>query len=154
MNPLRFVLLVEDCDDAVAALQIALEVFCGCRVHHVADGEQAWRALRESSEAPLAIVTDLNLPGMDGYELIQQVRADPRMRYVPVMVISAEPDPRAPERVRALGADAFFSKPYSPSGICHCLENILHAKHEMLTADRNPGDRHAGGDAGSDRDRF
>src|ERR1035438_4940744 len=49
-----------------------------------------------------AMVTDLNMPGMDGYELIRRVRADKRLSDMPIIVVSADTDPATPERIAAL----------------------------------------------------
>jgi CheY-like chemotaxis protein len=142
----RFILIVEDCDEAVAALQIALESFYRCPVLHAPDGARALAMLEAESNAPLAVITDLNLPGLDGYQLLERLRGDRRFRQTPVVVISADTDPRTPERVRTLGADAFFSKPYSPAGVCKNLEKILHAKRELVASDTRPS-----GPDGADR---
>ena len=71
------------------------------------------------------IVTDLNMPRMDGYELIRRVRADQRLSDLPIIVVSADTDPATPERIAALGVDAFFPKPFSPAQVRRKLEQIL-----------------------------
>jgi CheY-like chemotaxis protein len=77
-----------------------------------------------------AVITDLDMPRMDGYELIERLRADPRWARVPILVSTASCDPEAPERVRRLGADAFFCKPYSPAELKNRLEELLHEHQE------------------------
>jgi len=74
-----------------------------------------------------AVVTDLNLPAMDGFELIQRVRSDSRTARLPIVVISGDSDPRTPERIYRLGADAYFGKPYSPAQVRRKLEQLLDA---------------------------
>jgi CheY-like chemotaxis protein len=71
------------------------------------------------------VVTDLNMPRMDGYELIRRVRADQRLSGMPIIVVSADTDPATPERVVALGAEAFFAKPFSPALVRRKLEQLL-----------------------------
>jgi len=85
----------------------------------------AWKLLSDSGGEFRAIVTDLNMPRMDGFELIRRVRGDQRLRATPIIVISADTDPRTPERVTQLGASAFFPKPYSPAEVRRKLEQIL-----------------------------
>ena len=70
-------------------------------------------------------VTDLQLPLMDGFSLIERVRREPRHARMPVMVISGDADPRAPERALRLGANAFFPKPYSPAEVRTRLEELI-----------------------------
>jgi CheY-like chemotaxis protein len=139
MSPDRFILLVEDCDEAVDALQIALEAFYHCPVLHSPDGSQALQLLASAKSTPLAVITDLNLPGVDGYRLIEHIRSHRHLADTPLIVISADPDPRTSERVRALGADAFFPKPYSPVGVCQSLEKILDAKRKLVPTTDSPG---------------
>ena len=73
------------------------------------------------------MVTDLNLPSMDGFELIERVRSDSRTARLPIVVISGDSDPRTPARIYGLGADAFFGKPYSPAQVRQKLEQLLDA---------------------------
>jgi two-component system chemotaxis response regulator CheY len=73
------------------------------------------------------VVTDLNMPRMDGFEFIERIRAEPRHRRLPIIVISGDTDPQTPERISALGANAFFSKPYSPAQVRLKLEQLLDA---------------------------
>jgi len=81
-----------------------------------------------------AIITDLEMRGMDGFELIEKVRAHERVHLpddlskrggVPIVVITGSPDPEAPARVARLGANAFFPKPYSPVLVREKLEQLL-----------------------------
>jgi CheY-like chemotaxis protein len=73
------------------------------------------------------LVTDLNMPRMDGFELIRRVRSHGRYGSLPVIVVSGDTDPGTPERVSRLGVDAFFSKPYSPARVREKLEHLLDA---------------------------
>ena len=80
-------------------------------------------------QRPLAaVVTDLHMPRIDGYELIQRLRAEPRFAAVPIVVISGDTDLETPGRLRRLGADAFFAKPFSPNAVRQTLEHLLYAK--------------------------
>ncbi len=74
-----------------------------------------------------AIVTDLQLPTMDGYELIEWVRGRSSHGALPIVVTSGDSDPGNSERLRLLGADAYFVKPYSPAAVRRTLEKLLHA---------------------------
>ena len=86
--------------------------------------DKAWRVVEGAGELA-AIVTDLQMDGMDGFELIERVRAHKRHRAVPIIVITGSSDPDAPERVHRLGANAFFAKPYSPVLVREKLEQLL-----------------------------
>ena len=65
------------------------------------------------------------MPRMDGFELIRRVRADQRLSGMPIIVVSADTDPTTPERIAALGVEAFFPKPFSPAQVRRKLEQLL-----------------------------
>ena len=120
----RTVLIVEDAEACASTLEIifsALDV----AVVTAEDGEQAWRLLADGELNPAAIVTDLEMDHMDGFELIQRIRAHDGHKSVPIMVITGTADPDAADRARRLGADAFFTKPYSPARVREKLEQWL-----------------------------
>lgn len=120
------VLIVED-DDNVTPLEIALAALDGVRVMILANGREAIELLRVPSMNIAAVVTDLHLPHVDGFELIRTIRAHERYSHLPVVVVSGDTHPEVPERLRTLGADAFFSKPYSPAEIRKTLRGLLNA---------------------------
>ena len=120
----RTVLIVEDVETCAATLEIAFSAVRDIDVVTVIGGEQAWRAVQRAGDLA-AIVTDLQMPDLDGYELIERVRAHDRHGAVPIVVITGSSDPDVPERVQRLGANAFFSKPYSPVAVREKLEQLL-----------------------------
>ena len=120
----RTVLIVEDSDTSADTLEIALLSLPDVSVAHAATGRKAWQLIQNQVVA--AIVTDLHMPHMDGFELIERVRAAGGAAHLPIIVISGDSDPKTPERVRRLGADAYFAKPYSPAAVRETLERLLH----------------------------
>jgi two-component system, chemotaxis family, chemotaxis protein CheY len=120
----RTVLIVEDTEACAATLEIAFSGVRDIEVVTVIGAEDAWRMVDDAGELA-AIVTDLQMGGMDGFELIERVRAHERHRAVPIVVITGSSDPDAPERVHRLGANAFFAKPYSPVQVREKLEQLL-----------------------------
>jgi DNA-binding response OmpR family regulator len=121
----RKVLIVEDTDTCAATLEIAFLAIPGLSVIAVSSARQALEILRAGPVA--ALVTDLHMPRMDGFEFIRRVRADSRLAGIPVIVVSGDTDPRTPARVSELGVNAFFSKPYSPAEVRAKLEHLLDA---------------------------
>jgi len=120
----RTVLIVEDSDTSADTLEVALLSVPGLSVEHVRSGRNAWKFLQRESVS--AIITDLHMSHMDGFELIERVRAAEPATHVPIIVVSGDSDPDTPDRVRRLGADAFFAKPYSPAAVRETLERLLH----------------------------
>jgi DNA-binding response OmpR family regulator len=123
---LRTILIVDDTHTCGDTLALALAAMPDFDIRMVTSAQEA---LRLVENVPLAaVVTDLHMPRIDGYELIQRLRAEPRFAAVPIVVISGDTDLETPGRLRRLGADAFFAKPFSPNAVRHTLEQLLHAK--------------------------
>jgi CheY-like chemotaxis protein len=125
-SPNRTVLIVEDAESCATTLEIALLAIPHMNVRVAPTARQALDLLATGGGI-CAVVTDLNLPSMDGFELIERMRKDTRTARLPIVVISGDSDPRTPERIYRLGADAFFGKPYSPAQVRQKLEQLLDA---------------------------
>ena len=122
----RSVLIVEDSENSAATLEIAFLGIPGITVLLATSAIEALRILNNGS-AVQAVVTDLNMPRMDGFELIRRIRQDGNLARTPIIVVSADTDPGTPERIAKLGVSAFFTKPYSPAQVRRKLEQILNA---------------------------
>ncbi len=118
------VLIVEDSENSAATLEIAFLAIPGISILLASSAVEALRILEDGSDIG-AIVTDLNMPRMDGFELIRRIRQDGRRRATPIIVVSADTDPDTPERIAEIGVSAFFPKPFSPAEVRHKLEQIL-----------------------------
>lgn len=124
----RIVLIVEDSPEAAATLEIALCRTPDLEVAVTASGVEALAYLGERGARDVAaLVTDLDMPRMNGFELIERVRSDPRYLHLPIIVISGTSDPAAHRRVLAVGASAYFAKPYSPGEVRTLLERLVNA---------------------------
>ena len=124
---IRTVLVVEDAEWCRETLEVALLKLPNLAIHSVRTAEEAlqWMASREAC----ALVTDLKLPSMDGYELIEVIRSQPSCSTLPILVISGDSDPQVPARVAGLGANAYFSKPYSPAAVRRKLVELIDSPH-------------------------
>jgi len=89
-----------------------------------ANGAEEFERLVES-EAPDAIVLDLQLPRVNGWELATRIRANPRLREVPLIAFSACVMPTERERANQAGFDLFLSKPCDPETILGELRRLL-----------------------------
>jgi CheY-like chemotaxis protein len=119
------IVVVEDSEACAVTLQIALEMLPGVEVRTVSNGLDALAMLEQCSDPVAAIITDFQLPGMNGLDLVERLRTDSRYACVPVLIISGNSDPDIPERALSSGAHAFFVKPYSPSEVRKRLEQLL-----------------------------
>ncbi|MBL8231903.1 MAG: response regulator [Bryobacterales bacterium] len=125
----RLVLIVEDSTDLATNLEIACAAIHNVEVRVAPGAEQAWDELRRVSEGdPLVIVTDIRLPGTDGFDLIRRVRGDLRLQATPIVAVSGDGDPDLPEQLAELSVSAFFRKPYSLMAVRSHLEALLDAK--------------------------
>ncbi len=121
MGPL--VLVVDDSRDARDVYSEYLET-CGFRVLTAEDGEEAVRIARR--EWPAAIVMDLAMPNVDGFEAIRRLRADPITADIPIAAVSAYAfgEPRA---ARDAGADMCLSKPCLPPQVARVVRAMIAA---------------------------
>ena len=116
------VLLVEDEDQLRRVMKDLLERE-GYTVAEARDGVQALDQVDRF--APDVIILDLNLPGLDGYSVLSQLRSRPATRSIPVMVLTAKGDEDNEVRVFELGADDFITKPFRAKALSARLEAVL-----------------------------
>jgi CheY-like chemotaxis protein len=119
------VLIVEDHDN-VSALEIALASLDNVGVLVLSNGLEVLKILHSSSLPLAAIVTDLHLPLVDGFELVAAIRGHQLYARLPIVVVSGDNQPETATRLLQLGADAFFAKPYSPAQIRQTVKSLLH----------------------------
>lgn len=128
------VLLVEDeADDAELITRALVALRPGTRVHVAVDGVEALRRLlddkSESALRPQLIVLDLNLPRLDGMNVLRSLRADTRTAKIPVVVLSGTCSPEDVGASRSYGAKACMRKPHSGGDmqrLAEVLSNQLH----------------------------
>jgi CheY-like chemotaxis protein len=89
--------------------------YLGCRVQQAASGAEALEAARRTR--PDAIIIDLAMPQMDGWDLIGRLRRDERTGATPLLVVSACVFPDERERAIAAGCDGFLPKPCAPDEV-------------------------------------
>jgi CheY-like chemotaxis protein len=128
------VVIVEDVATCATTLEMAFLAIPDIAVTVMPTAQDALRLLARADCGVSAVVTDLNMPRMDGFEFIERIRAEPRHQRLPIIVVSGDTDPRTPERLVSLGADAFFPKPYSPAQVRLKLEQLLDA----MSAEHSP----------------
>ena len=119
----KLILVVEDSEDCASTLEIALDSLPEVEVMFLRTAEEALHVLHGLTVA--AIITDIQLPGMDGLEFISRLRGDADHSSLPILVISGAPERDARIRALAAGATAFFSKPFSPLAVRQKLEALI-----------------------------
>ena len=116
------VLIVDDFEDARDLYAEFLRLQ-GYEVTGAADGPAALN-LALPAEYDV-IVLDLALPRMDGLEVLRQLRADPRTRRTPIIILSASVGQEPREDALAAGADLFLEKPCLPDELEHAIQSVL-----------------------------
>jgi DNA-binding response OmpR family regulator len=116
------VLVVDDEPDVLLLCRLNLEQR-GHQVLEAPNGDVALNLAREG--APELVVLDLMLPGIDGYQVLQALRADDRTSGIPVLVLTAKSLRADRERSRQLGAAAFLTKPFLPDELCDMVDGVL-----------------------------
>lgn len=117
------ILVVEDESGILAALTLLLDME-GYRVTEATNGRQALECLRAG--APDLVITDYMMPYMNGVELMRQIRQDPELTGLPIILLSAA----LPEDTDLAGlADATLSKPVSIDELLDAIARLLPPRH-------------------------
>ena len=117
----KTVLTVDDSRTMRDMLMMALSD-AGYRVIQAEDGVHGLEVLQ--SEQPDVIVTDINMPRMDGFGFIEGVRGNDRYRVVPILVLTTESDAEKKDRARRAGATGWIIKPFDPVKLITAIRRV------------------------------
>lgn len=127
----RRILVVED--DRITRMLIKL--LLEREGFEVLEGENGQQGVEIANrERPDLLITDLMMPGMDGYEAIDRIRRDISLSTLPVMVLTAEDGPGIEERVLELGADDYLIKPFEPQILISRVRAMFRRIDRVVTA--------------------
>ena len=115
------VLTVDDSRSMREMLKLALSA-AGFTVIQAEDGLNGLDVLATS--APDVIVTDINMPRMDGFSFIENVRSNNTHPGVPILVLSTESDPAKKQRARDAGATGWIVKPFDPVKLVDAVRRV------------------------------
>lgn len=87
------------------------------------DGEEALRLVR--SQRPDLVLLDVQMPDLSGFDVCQQIKSDPEMARLPVIMLTAQSQAAARERGIQAGADEYLTKPFSPLQLLTLVERML-----------------------------
>ncbi len=116
------ILIVDDEPNIVISLEFLMKRE-GFAVEIAPDGEAALRALAEN--APDLVILDVMLPKANGFEVCQQIRADPRWRGIKILMLTARGRDREIAKGLGLGADAYVTKPFSTRDLVAQIKLLL-----------------------------
>lgn len=120
-SPGARILIVEDHPTMREAMRMVLE-HEGHEILEAADGTSALATVRE--QKPDLVFLDLNIPGVSGDDVLVRLKADPATADVRVIIVTATGEEDR-ERVLNLGADGYFTKPFSPLALLRTVEQVL-----------------------------
>ncbi|CAG4923842.1 unnamed protein product, partial [Acidocella sp. C78] len=117
----KTILTVDDSRTMRDMLRMSL-VEAGYRVVQAEDGVHGLEVLQV--ETPDVIVTDINMPRLDGFGFIEAVRKDATWRTTPVLVLTTEVDPEKKGRAKAAGATGWIVKPFDPVKLVDAIRRV------------------------------
>jgi len=119
-------LIVEDSPTMRQMIAFSLKRFHNAQIVEAVDGLDALRKLAGPEKFDL-ILTDINMPVMDGLKLVSMVRHDASLRDIPIIIITTEGADEDRERGLALGANAYIAKPIQSSHLIRTISELLAA---------------------------
>ena len=116
--------LVVDDDPVMRELAAARLSEAGFAAVVAADGASGLAAAR-ADDPPILVITDVDMPGLSGFDLTRALRADPQLQSVPVIVITGSEHPNAVDEAFAAGATSFLAKPINWTLFSHSVRFVL-----------------------------
>ena len=115
-------------DDSITVRRVTQRLLQreGYRVAMAADGLQALERLQE--ERPTVVLTDIEMPRMDGFDLVRNIKADPRLRGLPIVMITSRIAGKHREHAKELGVDHYLGKPYSEDELMNLVRYYCNAE--------------------------
>ena len=116
------ILVVEDQEDNRQILRDLL-TSVGYEMSEAENGQEALAAV--AKQRPDLILMDIQLPIMDGYEATRRIKADPKTRAIPIIVVTSYALSGDEGKARDAGCDAYVTKPYSPRQLLAKIKEFL-----------------------------
>ena len=115
------ILTVDDSRTMRDMLKAALTT-AGFETVQAEDGVHGLEVLGQNSVD--LIITDINMPNMDGFELIERIRGEDRYRGLPILVLTTESSPEKKARARESGATGWLVKPFQPEQLVSVIRRV------------------------------
>ena len=113
-------ILIVDDSEMVRSFYYYVLKNAGFEVKSAMDGVDGLEKLLQNPDMEL-VITDINMPNMDGYSMIERIREDPQFETIPIIIISTEQEASDKQRGFDAGADIYVVKPVEPSVL---IENV------------------------------
>ncbi|MBT4330050.1 MAG: response regulator [Gammaproteobacteria bacterium] len=123
------ILAVDDSASMRSAVEYALVEKGGYDLSQAEDGEHALALINQHrtsvGKAFDLILADINMPVMDGYEMVEEIRKMPDYRFTPILFLTTENSAEAKQKGRELNATGWINKPFSPEKLLGIVEQVL-----------------------------
>jgi two-component system, OmpR family, phosphate regulon response regulator PhoB len=119
---MKKILIVEDQEDIREVIRITLEME-DFELHEAANGETGLKMAAQLR--PDLVLSDVMMPGMDGLQLCQRIKADAGLKRTKVVLLSARGQPSDRKAGLSAGADAYLAKPYGPLELLATVKRII-----------------------------
>jgi CheY-like chemotaxis protein len=139
-TPMTILMADDDADDRLLAREAFEETHLANELHCVEDGEalmdylyrRGKYAARSAAQDPGLILLDLNMPKKDGREALQEIKADPALRHIPVVVLTTSKADEDILRTYDLGASSFIAKPVTFVGLVELVQALTRYWFEIV----------------------
>ncbi len=121
-------IFVAEDDDGILDLLVTRLSIAGYQTSHERDGQAALDAIRRTP--PNACILDVNMPRLDGFQVLKRMRADPLTAHVPVLILTARRGTDDIKTAIRLGATDYLSKPFSDEQLLARVARLLRKRNE------------------------
>ena len=123
----KHVVVIDDDIDIANYLKVMLKPHYKVSLYY--DGDSALKGMAE--DAPDLIISDVVMPGMDGYELCQKIKADLQLSHIPVVLVTAKVAVENQVEGLGKGADAYVTKPFQPAYLMALVKSLLENREKL-----------------------
>lgn len=117
------ILVIEDNQANLELMVYLLQQLGAHQVFTATDGVAG--LLLAKQQCPDLIISDVRMPNMDGYELVQRIKQEPALQHIPVLAVTASVMPEERQKILQAGFDGYFSKPIEPESFVQETEKFL-----------------------------
>ena len=118
-------LVDDDEDDRLFFIEAMQEIDATIKCSLAENGKKALKTLQTLTELPDLIFLDINMPELNGFECLKELKKSPRLQAIPVIMLSTSVSYKDIDYSKELGAKMFFTKPNSYTKLCELLKKIF-----------------------------
>lgn len=122
---LRIIITDDDLDDRnLLTDALVVNGFSREMIYHFSDGEELMHTITDHARFPCILFLDLNMPKKNGIKALEEIKSDPHLKHLPVLIFTTSTSPTDISSCYASGANTYFTKPFSYSELISLVEVI------------------------------